>query len=125
MYVHAAARFKGKGKVQQPKEEAPMTSSIAAVNQSTASTNKQQKQTAKEVIAANVQALIEQLEQGHSEALTNYLTAMGRFHNYSFGNILEIARQKPDATRVAGLYAWTSLDAKSRRANAEFASLLP
>jgi hypothetical protein len=27
---------------------------------------------------------------------------MGRFHNYNFGNILEIARQKPDATRVAG-----------------------
>ena len=55
---------------------------------------KQQKQTAKEAIAANVQALIEQLEQGHSETLTAYLTAMGRFHNYSFGNILEIARQE-------------------------------
>ena len=57
------------------------------------------------------QALIEQLEAGHSEALTAYLTAMSRFHNYSFGNILEIARQKPDATRVAGLYAWKSLAA--------------
>ena len=68
--------------------------------------------TAKEVIAANVQALIEQLEQGHSEGLTVYLTAMGRFHNYSFGNILEIARQKPDATRVAGLYAWNQLGRK-------------
>ena len=54
----------------------------------------QQKQTAKEAIAANVQALIEQLEQGHSEGLIAYLTAMGRFHNYSFGNILEIARQR-------------------------------
>ena len=51
-------------------------------------------QTAKEAIAANVQALIEQLEQGQSQGLTAYLTAMGRFHNYSFGNILEIARQK-------------------------------
>jgi hypothetical protein len=56
----------------------------AAVYQSTATTNKHQKQTAKEVIAANVQSLIEQLEQGHSEALTAYFTAMGRFHNYSF-----------------------------------------
>jgi hypothetical protein len=54
----------------------------------------QKQQTAKEAIAANVQALIEQLEQGHSEGLTAYLTAMGRFHNYSFGNVLEIARQK-------------------------------
>ena len=57
-------------------------------------------QTAREVIAANVKLLIEQLEAGHSEGLTAYLTAMGRFHNYSFGNILEIARQKSDATRV-------------------------
>jgi len=55
----------------------------AAVDPSTANHNKQPKQTAKEVIAANVQALIEQLEQGHSEALTAYLTAMGRFHDYS------------------------------------------
>jgi hypothetical protein len=47
-------------------------------------------QTAKDVIAANVKLLIEQLEAGHSEGLT----AMGRFHNYSFGNILEIARQR-------------------------------
>ena len=47
-------------------------------------TQQPQKQTAKEVIAANVQALIEQLEQGKSEALTAYLSAMARFHNYSF-----------------------------------------
>jgi len=47
-----------------------MNTTAAAGNQSTSNTNKQQKQAAKEVIAANVQALIEQLEQGHSEALT-------------------------------------------------------
>ena len=69
-------------------------------------------QTAKEVIAANVKLLIEQLEAGHSEGLAAYLTAMGRFHNYSFGNILEIARQKPDATRVAGMHAWNQLGRK-------------
>jgi hypothetical protein len=38
-----------------------MNTTAAAVNKSAANTNKQQ--TAKEVIAANVQALIEQLEQ--------------------------------------------------------------
>ena len=37
-----------------------------------------------ELIAANVKLLIEQLEAGHSEALTKYLNAMSRFHNYSF-----------------------------------------
>jgi antirestriction protein ArdC len=82
-------------------------------------------QTAKEAIAANVQALIEQLEQGHSEGLTAYLTAMGRFHNYSFGNILEIARQKPDATRVAGLYAWNQLGRKVRKGERGIRILAP
>ena len=82
-------------------------------------------QTAKEAIAANVQALIEQLEQGHSEGLTAYLTAMGRFHNYSFGNILEIARQKPDATRVAGLYAWNQLGRKVKKGERGIRILAP
>ena len=91
------------------------TATSAVVTPFIQNNNKQQKQTAKELIAANVQALIEQLEQGHSEALTAYLTAMGRFHNYSFGNILEIARQKPDATRVAGLYAWNQLGRKVKK----------
>src|SRR5205807_6894830 len=31
------------------------------------------------------------------------------FHTYSFGNIMLIARQKPDATNVAGLRTWNSL----------------
>ncbi|WP_263408553.1 ArdC family protein [Terriglobus tenax] len=70
---------------------------------------KEQPKTAREVIAENVQFLIEQLEAGHSEALTDYLNAMSRFHNYSLGNILEIARQRPDATRVAGFWTWKNL----------------
>jgi hypothetical protein len=86
----------------------------------------QQKQmTAKEAIAANVQALIEQLEQGHSDVLTAYLTAMGRFHNYSFGNILEIARQKSDATRVAGFYAWNQLGRKVKKGERGIRILAP
>ena len=62
--------------------------------------------TKQELIAANIKLLIEQLEAGHSDALTNYLTAMSRFHRYSFGNVLEIARQMPTATRVAGFWTW-------------------
>jgi hypothetical protein len=72
-------------------------------------TDNQQPKTAKEVIAANVKSLIEQLEAGHSDALTAYLNAMSRFHNYSFGNILEIARQKSNATKVAGFWKWKEL----------------
>jgi N-terminal domain of anti-restriction factor ArdC len=85
----------------------------------------QPRQTAKEVIAANVKSLIEQLEAGHSDALTAYLDAMSRFHNYSFGNILEIARQRPDATRVAGMYAWNQLGRKVRKGERGIRILAP
>ena len=78
---------------------------------SNASANQQQpqRQTTQEIIAANVNALIEQLEQGRSETLTAYLCAMSRFHRYSFGNILSIARHRPDATHVAGFHTWREL----------------
>ncbi len=56
--------------------------------------NSKKPSTKQELIAANIKLLIEQLEAGQSDALTNYLTAMSRFHSYSFGNVLEIARQK-------------------------------
>ena len=65
--------------------------------------------TKQELITANIKLLIEQLEAGKSDTLTNYLTAMSRFHNYSFGNVLEIARQMPTATRVAGFWTWKNM----------------
>src|ERR1700691_5439036 len=56
-----------------------------------------------------VEFLVAALESGNSEVLTAYLGTMAKFHTYSFGNIMLIARQKPDATNVAGLRAWNSL----------------
>ena len=50
---------------------------------------------------------------------------MGRFHNYSFGNILEIARQKPNATRVAGLHAWNQLGRKVKKGERGIRILAP
>src|ERR1700676_4570815 len=82
-------------------------------------------QTSKEVIAANVKLLVEQLEAGHSEGLTAYLTAMGKFHNYSFGNILEIARQMPAASRVAGMYAWNQLGRRVKKGQKGIRILAP
>ena len=62
-----------------------------------------------------VDFLVAALESGHSEVLTAYLGAMAKFRNYSFGNIMLIARQKPDATHVAGYRTWTSLGRFVRR----------
>jgi hypothetical protein len=101
-----------RGKARSQNQESKATMNTEATNNVTTLPSTPKPQTSKEVIAANVQLLIEQLEAGHSEALTAYLTAMGRFHNYSLGNILEIARQMPEATRVAGFHAWIQLGRK-------------
>src|SRR5260370_24537552 len=85
----------------------------------------QQRQTAKEIVAANVKSLIEQLEAGHSDALTAYLDAMSRFRNYSFGNILEIALQRPSASRVAGMYAWNQLGRRVKKGEKGIRILAP
>jgi hypothetical protein len=62
-----------------------------------------------QVIRQAVNSLVQQLEAGKSDALTAYLAAMARFHRYSFGNIMAIARQCPAATRVAGYQTWKEL----------------
>jgi antirestriction protein ArdC len=49
------------------------------------------------------------LDAGKSDALMTYLAAMGRFHDYSFGNVMLIVTQKPQATHVAGFQAWKRL----------------
>lgn len=66
-------------------------------------------QTAQQINRENIQHLIERLEAGNSETLTAYLRAMARFRQYSFGNILAIARQKPEASHVAGIRTWNEL----------------
>jgi len=62
-----------------------------------------------QLIKQAVDYLLQQLAAGKSETLTAYLAAMARFHNYSFGNILAIARQRPTATRVAGFHTWKDM----------------
>ncbi len=87
---------------------APHRKNAAQRNQPSASPY-QQRTTQKDnptqqIIKQAVDYLIQQLEAGHSETLAAYLGAMARFHNYSFGNILQIARQR------AVTYCYTSLE---------------
>jgi antirestriction protein ArdC len=71
--------------------------------------------TAQELIASSINTLVQALEAGHSNVLSSYLKAMGKFHNYSFGNILLIATQKPTATHVAGIRTWNQLGRRVRK----------
>ena len=80
---------------------------------------------AQQLIRENVQYLIEQLEAGHTEALTTFLDAMVHFHNYSFGNVLLIARQCPTATHVAGMRTWNEFGRRVKRGEKGIAILAP
>jgi hypothetical protein len=81
--------------------------------------------TAQQLVRENVQYLIEQLEAGHSETLTAFLNAMAHFKNYSFGNVLSIARQRPGATNVAGMWTWNQLGRRVKRGEKGIAILAP
>ncbi len=96
----------------------------AAVNAASGSNNRKPA-TAQQLIRDNVKFLIEQLEAGHSESLTAFLDAMAHFHSYSFGNVLLIARQKPDATKVAGMFTWNQLGRRVKRGEKGIAILAP
>src|SRR5712691_12497281 len=69
--------------------------------------------------------LMAELERGRSEALTNYLSAMGRFHRYSWNNALLIHFQRPDASRVAGFHAWHDLGRSVRKGEKGIMILAP
>jgi hypothetical protein len=88
-------------------------------------TDKGKATTTKELIEGSIGVLIEALEAGRSEVLTAYLSAIARFHYYSFGNVLLIAMQKPGATRVAGIYAWNQLGRRVKRGEKGIMILAP
>jgi hypothetical protein len=48
----------------------------------------------KQVAEDAITTLISNLEQGHSDCLARYLTAMSRFHRYSWNNVLLISLQE-------------------------------
>lgn len=67
-----------------------------------------------------LKALTDQLEQGVSDIFQSgqyaaYLTAMSKFHHYSFGNAMLIFMQCPNASHVAGYADGLCLHPLSKR----------
>ena len=69
--------------------------------------------------------LVEAVEAGKSQRLTDYLKAMGRFHKYSLGNAILIGFQKPDATHLAGFRTWQKLSRYVRKGEHGIAIMAP
>lgn len=80
---------------------------------------------AKKLADAALEQLAEALRAGQSDALIRYLDTLARFHSYSFGNVMLIASQKPDATHVAGFQRWKKLGRHVRKGEHGIAILAP
>lgn len=80
---------------------------------------------AKRIADWGLECLAKELAAGRSQRLLDYLAAMGRFHNYSFGNVLLIAFQRSEATHVAGFNVWKRLGRYVKKGEKGIAILAP
>ena len=80
---------------------------------------------AMKLVENGIAALNDALKAGHSETLERFLATLARFHNYSFGNAILIAAQKPEATHVAGFHAWKKFNRSVKKGEHGIAILAP
>ena len=80
---------------------------------------------AREAIGQALGSLAEDLNNGKSEAYRRFLSAMARFHDYSFGNVMLIVSQRPGAMQVAGYRAWQKLGRQVRKGEKGIAIMAP
>lgn len=67
-----------------------------------------------------IKELTDKLEKGIKDVFTSdryreYLSTMNKFHNYSFNNSMLIHMQKPDASYVAGIKTWNTMERRVRK----------
>jgi hypothetical protein len=60
-----------------------------------------------------------------SDALQSFLTAMSKFHKYSYYNTMSIVLNRPDATKVAGYKTWLTMNRFVRRGEKGIPILAP
>ncbi len=77
-----------------------------------------------------VQSALEKIEKGLANINTNedwlnFLSFQSRFYNYSFGNVLLILMQKPNASYVKGFRAWNELGRYVKKGSKGIAILAP
>ena len=80
---------------------------------------------AKQMTTEALEQLAGALKQGRSETLHRFLAVLARFHRYSFGNVLLIMFQRPDATRIAGFQTWKSLGRYVKKGEKGIAIMAP
>lgn len=69
--------------------------------------------------------LMKDLESGHSESYLEYLKFASQFHSYSFGNLMLIRHQLPNASQVASFNKWKSLGRQVQKGQKSLKILAP
>ena len=82
-------------------------------------------QDAKQRIDNAIESLTEELNAGKSDTLNAFLSMLSKFHHYSFGNVMLILSQRPEATRVAGYRAWQQLGRQVRKGEKSITIIAP
>jgi len=80
---------------------------------------------AKQLSESALDRLMTALEQGQSAMLKQYLAVMSRFRRYSWGNVLLIYSQRPEATHVGGYHFWLTLGRHVRKGEKGIVILAP
>lgn len=76
-----------------------------------------------EAMRSELEGAVERLAD--DEEWKRHLDVMARFHQYSFGNQLLIAIQRPDATRLAGFKTWKAVGRSVRKGEKGISILAP
>lgn len=79
----------------------------------------------KQTLEDLTEKLLKQIEEGRSEGYLQYLRFASRFYSYSFGNLMLIQHQMPDASRVASFNKWKSLGRQVRKGQKSLKILAP
>ena len=83
------------------------------------------KEDAVELADKCLKELAASLEQGQTDVLEKYLSALARFHHYSFGNMMMIVKQFPEASKVAGFHTWRKMGRWVKQGESGIAILAP
>lgn len=80
--------------------------------------------------AERLKTATDRLEAGiadlfNSDNYAAYLTAMSKFHRYSYGNVVLILSQCPEASQVAGLRTWNKFGRSVKRGERGIQILMP
>jgi hypothetical protein len=77
-------------------------------------------------ITNSIKALCAETDAAKQSAVyQNWLSALSRFHQYSYGNCLLIWAQATEATRVAGFHTWKSLGRNVKKGEKSIRILAP